>query len=346
MRNDIRILRRRLDDAFAALPRPRRSSTGAPTMLGVVTDRGDMPTTVPAFFSVTPATVQYSGPPMAGMPITVEPYTDGRSSSFLVIGPDVPVAGDALIARLAPGGRWIADHSARPKTSPCCTCIPRTLLFDSDAPAVMTGDDALPPFYTGLPYPLTFEWGPPPVPSVVIYSAGGGSGAQGVEGLDAQAGAYAYVQFPSAAWFTEPFSIAGGAQIALYAYVSGCAMFIIPFSVGAVTVNLLAGGTTTFGGFYDPFDYLCTGLNKAWSPCNPFEVDFWTFGGIAPNEVSGTDYLIMTGSTSYYYQYGGCIELDNNFSAGVGQVLPIPGAGYYGGGDPFGGTWTGGGNQI
>lgn len=258
-------------------------------------------------------------------------------------GPSLPAPGDYVIAREV-GGRWVADDFHRAKAAPgnCrCTCIPRRLVLDCDAPTLISGADAIPAQFQSVPYPITLEWGTPPVRSLAIPASGQSGGNQGIIGVSTGTGSFLYVALPDQTWFSKPFAVGNGFQYALWAYVSGCVMYIALVLVATITLPLNDGTTATYDGLFfpDPGFIIVAGFGGFLATCDPFDIEGFTWG--TGDSTGGTDHLFMTGDSAYYYPYNGCVPLDASNSAGVGAIRSIPGggSGYVGGGG--GGSYGG-----
>lgn len=330
MRNDLRILRRDFETLSAASgPRRFGPTSGAPTIVGKVVDDGNMPTSVPNDFLINIGTV--GGPLLEGAPLTFTPVP-GVNENVVVLGPGVPVAGDLLIARLAPGSRWVSESPRKKKKSPCkCMCVPRKLILDANVGLLARTPDPLPLLLSQLPFPVTLTWGAAPFTDLVLWSYGGQASLNGGNGLSASGGAFVYATVPAQAWFSEPLTIGPG-MCQLWLYISGCVAFIYVVAPGSLTLPLNFGGSMTFDGilFSWPGQYLYFG-GFAGMECDPYELD--GFAWIATMEdgtftAVGTEYIGLTGDASYYYYARNCIQLDANGRAGVGTIQLIPHGGY------------------
>lgn len=194
--NDRRILRRRIDDTVEALDRARRpdGNPGAPTIFGPVVNGGSMPTTVPGTFLITPSVL--TSPLQEGAASTVAPVS-GNTELVTVLGPGVPGVGDYLIARLAPGSRWVADYGTTNKKGQCCDCIPATLILDSDLTAVESNTIGLFGYFASDVSPIEFTWQASPIQTIGLdYGLN-------LPYLGYQSSSLEYLNLPPFGWFSK-----------------------------------------------------------------------------------------------------------------------------------------------
>lgn len=132
---DTRLLRDRREETAAQLDRARLHQPDRPPALaGTIANAGSMPTHVPAFFAVRPSAI--SSVEGEALPGSVRDSVTALEL-VLVLGPQVPQAGDRLVA-FEVGDRWVAqfDGPASRDTIalPGCFCTqtPRTLALVSN----------------------------------------------------------------------------------------------------------------------------------------------------------------------------------------------------------------------
>jgi hypothetical protein len=115
MADEYRTLRTRMAALRAARQRTSAESPDPPArMVGRVFEESTLPTTVPKYFAVHP--VDVGGAEGEGDAPTLAERAD-ETLYVAVLGPQVPVAGDDLIATSI-SGRWVANHGGSDK-QPC-----------------------------------------------------------------------------------------------------------------------------------------------------------------------------------------------------------------------------------
>lgn len=131
--DDLAALRRRMDgiEAAAYARADDALDAGARTLVGRVVDGGSMPTSVPGNFLVTVGTLD--GVEAVGQPVGFD-ASSWDTAVVLVLGPEVPAAGDLLVADLIQG-RWVAQRGGASGT---CAIQVVTLdaVTDADLPGV------------------------------------------------------------------------------------------------------------------------------------------------------------------------------------------------------------------
>jgi hypothetical protein len=321
--NELRVLRRRIDDAYGRLARrrARRSGLGSPAMLGKVVDGGNMPHGVPGVFRLKPQRVSFlerEGAPVSFHDLAGQPVTT-------VLRNKAPAAGNMLPSRLI-GGRWVSEFGVA-KEAPCCQCVPKVLVLDSD----MTVNDAskegifTTSFTTQVSWPITLTYGPAPIRTAAIWGQTILLGADGGEAI----GFFSYVQLPAQGWFSGPVDDGLGNTVIYWLWVSSCALYVMPLGPGTITMTLNDGSTASYDGMAFPQAVTWAALGK--KNCDNLDVGIWALNGrqrienaVFEVEVF-TDMITLTGQDLYYYP--GCVPLDENNSAGVGQTKIIPGGG-------------------
>jgi len=355
LRNDMNVLRARINETEARTSMPRSGPTaGNPAMLCQVMTGGNMPTAVPRYFLTKPCSIHFKE--REGAPITFKPL--GGKSVVGVLGPEAPQIGDYLIAGLK-GGRWTAGYGGKPPTDCSCTCVPKSLSFTSDGgPQFVLDDDGNVifspgnPFLLQGPFSIQFNWGPPP---------GGNRWYMRPVHFEGTCVGYpGYLQLPDMGWFAEPFEIGttsgdplsgvpGGMPIMqyFYFYVSGCAAYIISAQGGltpgsdeltgpfgdchagcfveygtpVINANLGAGGTVGGVGGSAVAGLFAEGPDDIKNTCDPFRLRYWSWSGLDSNggftTVSGSTLEVKAADGDYTSD--DCVELDETKSAGVPQ---------------------------
>lgn len=350
MSNDLRVLRRRIDEADVAEERMRRNgpSTGAPTMFGTVVNGGAMSSTEPNVFLIQRSLLTFQR--REGAPVSIVPRSGAPDQLVAVIGPGVPVAGDILIARFAPGGRWISDFGMSRSKSPgggCgCTCIPKTLVLDSDLSNnewYQLGGD---PLDTYGSYPITFTWQQSAVHALGVLAG---------DATDPSGNIFGYIKMPPEGWFSKPIplsttDVTTGETVTwtqqYWLYGSGCRLWITVFYPRSVTVYPDGIGQQTGylfnASLQSPVTIDGTIGNGSFSPicgilpanCDNFEINIFAYaaylGPFTGNSVdttvaSGTSALDLAAPGGSYYggYYGDCVPLDSTGSAGTGTLSNI-----------------------
>jgi hypothetical protein len=152
--DELRTLRRRQLDLAPALDGRRDDPrAGAPSFACQVYDAGHMPTALPGYFAVRP--IPALGGTEAEGRGTSAGATADASAIVLVVGNQVPAAGDILFADLI-SGRWVAERrgtggSTLVTTTGCpCAAGPGTIF--------MTTQGFDPGYYNPPLHPDTLDW--------------------------------------------------------------------------------------------------------------------------------------------------------------------------------------------